>query len=130
MDFCHREGRISSSSEMRQVISIPFLTAAELQPNSGHKRRLSRLQGSSPAYRLSLRVPFVLSQYLAPRHRNANWPHMKEHTQPEGSLGSRVSSSPHFLPVPSSTFPEVPVEQLVSSQIHPLSRVVVLCLPG
>lgn len=30
-----------------------------------------------------------LESHLAPRHRSASWPHVKEHTWPEGSLGPR-----------------------------------------
>lgn len=107
MDFCHREGRVSSSSDVRQTISVHFLTAAEPWPNSGHKRRLSRLQVSSPAHRLSLRVPFG-TQTQECQLASREGAHMAR-----GLLGPRVSSSPHLLPVPSSTFPKVPMEQLV-----------------
>lgn len=116
MDFCHREGRVSSSSDVRQTISVHFLTAAEPRPNSGHKRRLSRLQVSSPAHRLSLRVPFG-TQTQECQLASREGAHMAR-----GLLGPQVSSFPHLLPVPSSTFPKVPMEQLVSSQTHLLSR--------
>lgn len=52
-----------------------------------------------------------------PRYRNPNWPDMKEHTQPKG-LEPWLSSTPP-LPILSSTFPKVPMKQLVSSQIRP-----------
>lgn len=116
MDFCHREGRVSSSSDVRQTISVHFLTAAEPRPNSGHKRRLSRLQVSSPAHRLSLRIPFG-TQTQECQLASCEGAHMAR-----GLLGPQVSSFPHLLPVPSSTFPKVPIEQLVSSQTHLLSR--------